>query len=369
MDALTPLLVQPQLVLPLDELPDQYEVLGKISEGGMGAIFKARNRHTGVLFAIKVMLPEMASDARAVQRFSGEARAAMSLRHPNICQVHDFGITQKSRMPYLVMEWINGICLATKVQRDDFLAVGEALYIANQIAKALAHAHLNNVVHRDLKPQNIMISRDNDGRTKVHLVDFGIAKVLTDDDSEPRQALTKTGMVVGTPLFMSPEQAKGLRVDGRSDIYALGCVMYFLLTGKPPFVAATHIETITKHCTEPPPKFDATLKIPSDLKRIIYKAMEKEPTDRYARMDDLATDLRKLISGISLEIGRLTIEKQKVRKALVMLGYFLASFLVAYVLSLLMQNVFDKPVAKEAASTPAHHARLNPHNISKSDSN
>jgi eukaryotic-like serine/threonine-protein kinase len=358
MDALTPLQVQPQLDLPLQELPNQYEVLGKISEGGMGAIYRARNRFTGMYCAIKVMLPEMASDARAMQRFSGEARAAMSLRHPNICQVHDFGITEHSRMPYLVMEWINGICLATKVQRDGYLSVGEALYISHQIAKALAHAHLNKVVHRDLKPQNIMISRDADGRTNVHLVDFGIAKVLTDDDSEQRQCLTKTGMVVGTPLFMSPEQAKGLRVDGRSDIYALGCVMYFVLTGRPPFIAATHIETITKHCTEPPPKFDSALKIPNDLKRIIYKAMEKEPTDRYAKMDDLSTDLRKLLSGISLEIGRLTIEKQKVKKILMILGYFLASFLVAYGFSIIMQNTFDKPTAKESASTPAHHARL-----------
>jgi serine/threonine-protein kinase len=364
MDALTPLQVQPQLDLPLDELPHQYEVLGKISEGGMGAIYRARNRFTGALFAIKVMLPEMARDTNALKRFSGEARAAMSMRHPNICQVHDFGITEQSHMPYLVMEWINGICLATKVQRDGYLSIGETLFIAHQIAKALAHAHQNNVVHRDLKPQNIMISRDAGGRTQVHLVDFGIAKVLTDDDFEQRQGLTKTGMVVGTPLFMSPEQAKGLRVDGRSDIYALGCVMYFLLTGRPPYIAATHIETITKHCTEPPPKFEAAYKVPGDLKRIIYKAMEKEPTDRYAKMEDLATDLRKMITGVSLEIGRLTIEKQKVKKVLLMLGYFLASFLAAYTFSLIMQSAFDKPGAKESAPTPAHHARLHTENHS-----
>lgn len=167
----------------LRELPQQYELLGKISQGGMGAIYKARNRYTKTFFAIKVMRPETAKDEKALLRFCVEAKAASSLRHPHICQVHDFGLTE-NKMPYLVMDWIDGVSLRHKVERDGKVSAQDAIRIMQQVAQALGHAHQNKIIYRDLKPDNVMLTRDAEGRTIVHLVDFGIAKVLTDEDNE-----------------------------------------------------------------------------------------------------------------------------------------------------------------------------------------
>ncbi|MBS1955948.1 MAG: serine/threonine protein kinase [Cyanobacteria bacterium SZAS-4] len=330
------------------ELPPQYELFEKVGEGGMGFIFKARNRYTHSLYAVKVLRSEFDHDQRALDRFMFEAKAASSLKHPRICCVHDFGLTA-SGIPYLVMDWIEGISLGRKVSRDKQLSVSNALEIFQQIAAALMHSHQNKVVHRDLKPENIMLGFDEQGRTAVHLLDFGIAKMLSDEDVGISGGLTRSGTVIGTPLYMSPEQARGLTIDRRSDIYSLGCVMYFTLTGVPPFLGKSVIDIITMHINAPPPEMDPALKIPADLKMIILKAMEKSPSDRYQSVEELALDLGKLNRGVSIERRMLAGERQLVKKKIVIVACFILGFIAMYAASIGLQNLLD---ASSNASSP-----------------
>lgn len=322
------------------ELPPQYELFEKVGEGGMGFIFKARNRYTHALYAVKVLRSEFDHDQRALDRFMFEAKAASSLKHPRICCVHDFGLTA-SGIPYLVMDWIEGISLGRKVTRDKQISVPDALEIFQQIAAALMHSHQNKVVHRDLKPENIMLGFDEAGRTAVHLLDFGIAKMLSDEDVGISGGLTRSGTVIGTPLYMSPEQARGLTIDRRSDIYSFGCVMYFTLTGVPPFLGKSVIDIITMHINTPPPDMDAALKIPPDLKMIVLKAMEKSPTDRYQTVEELALDLGKLNRGVSIEKRMLAGERQLVKKRIVIFICFVLGFAATYAVSIGLQNLLD----------------------------
>jgi serine/threonine-protein kinase len=341
------------------ELPVQYELIGRVKQGGMGAIYKVRNIFTNQYFAIKVLLPGASDDnAKAVQRFVVEAKAASSLQHPHICKVFDFGVTP-NRMPYLVMEWIDGISLADKVARDGPLTASESLRIFQQVASALGHAHCQKVVHRDLKPENLMISQDVLGRLDVHIVDFGIAKVLGDDeDFAQSRGLTKTGMVVGTPLYMSPEQAKASPdIDSRSDIYSLGCVMYFALTGYAPFVGDSTLETMTKHLLEEPQEFEPELKVPVSLQKIVLRAMEKEPADRYQRMDHLGSDLKKLTKGVSVEHPALTAERRTRNKRINDILSFVVAAAIVYALSIVLQNFWDGPSHPQPIKPPsANHA-------------
>jgi serine/threonine-protein kinase len=244
------------------------------------------------------------------------------------------------------MDWIEGISLGRKVTRDKQMSVPEAMEIFQQTAAALMHSHSSKVVHRDLKPENIMLSRSDRGQTDVHLLDFGIAKMLSDEDVMISGGLTRSGTVVGTPLYMSPEQARGTGVDRRSDIYSLGCVMYFTLTGAPPFVGKTVIDTITMHLNMPPPEMDPALKIPADLKMIILKALEKSPADRYQSIEELAADLGKLTRGVSIERHMLAGERQSVKKKALIIVCFILGFLLMYAASIGIQNLLDATDSK-----------------------
>jgi serine/threonine protein kinase len=326
------------------ELPQQYEVFNKISEGGMGAIYKARNRYTKAFSAIKVMRAESDVDEIALQRFIVEAKSASLLNHPNICRVNDFGLTTTNR-PYLVMDWIDGISLGAKIQRDLRIAPAEAVTIFKQVATALEHAHQNKVVHRDLKPENIMLTRTADGATVSHLVDFGIAKVLDETDLTPL-GLTQTGVVVGTPLYMSPEQATGGEIDGRTDIYCFGCVMYFVLSGKPPFLGQNFIATINKHLTQAPPEFAPNLKISDNLRLIVFRCMEKKPSDRYQTVAALSADLRNLSLGQNIDVPKLASTRKQEKKRFVTAAFFIVGFIAMYLLSIWMQDLLDASSTK-----------------------
>jgi serine/threonine protein kinase len=325
----------------VDELPPEYELLEEVGEGGMGVVFKARHRVTNGILAIKVMLPEIAQKRKNVQRFLVEAKAASSLKHPNICKVFDFGATE-SGLSYLVMEWIDGISLGRKVIRDKSVPAAEAIRIFQQISTALAHAHERKVIHRDLKPENIMLTRDGEGRTEVTVVDFGIAKMMHEDADVTRgYTLTSDGMVVGTPMYMSPEQARSQTIDGRSDIYSLGCLMYFTLTGNAPFIGETGVDTIYKHINEPLPQIDPALNIPPDLIRIVRRSLEKKPEDRYQTMQELSVDLKKLSKGVSLKGRPLSSERQATRKKVTVILYFVVGFILMYGISICLQNWLD----------------------------
>ena len=293
---------EPQKPDPLQyELPKQYRVLGKVKSGGMGAIYKVENTFTKQICAVKVMKADQAENEILRKRFVVEAKAASLLQHPHICQTYDFGISDNDVL-YLVMQWLDGISLEQKIARDGPLSVQETTTVFMQVATALAHAHENNVVHRDLKPDNLMLSRDRSGGgTNVHIVDFGIAKMVKDDGATPtNDGLTRVGALIGTPAYMSPEQAMASKIDARSDIYALGCVMYFALAGAPPFTSNNVMDLLYKHVHNAPPEFDPALKVSNAMKSIVLKCLEKKPEDRYQSMNQVAVDLKKLTKGVAV---------------------------------------------------------------------
>jgi serine/threonine-protein kinase len=269
----------------------KFRYLGKIGSGGMGVIYKAKHLILDKTVAIKMIHGHMSS-AEALQRFLIEGRATSLLSHPNIVAVHDLGTTTAGH-PYMVMDYVEGKTLADVFANEPPLTIDRFLNIFIKVCDALSHAHGKSILHRDLKPSNIMLVRDDDGLETVKIMDFGIAKLLDDTDSGA-QRLTKTGDAIGSPVYMSPEQAQGVRLDGRCDLYSLGCVMFEALAGVPPFTGATPLETLMMHIQDQPPTIEqASLGKKTDprLESIVIKLLQKDPDVRYASMDDLKQDL------------------------------------------------------------------------------
>lgn len=274
------------------DLPEQYELIRRISIGGMGAIYKARHRHTNAYLAIKILHAHVADVGNNRMRFDREAKAAAALKHPNLVVVHDYGITEK-KIPYLVMELIDGTTLQDEIGRLGVLPPGRFFHIFDQICSALVHAHSRGVVHRDIKPSNILIVKSDETPDMIKLVDFGIAKVI-DPRGMEGQELTQTGDILGSPLYMSPEQCMGEALDGRTDIYSLGCVMYQALTGKPPIIAENVVKTIFKHVNVVPDSLAVARpgsNIPLIVEQIIFRTLEKKPSNRYASIEELKNAL------------------------------------------------------------------------------
>src|SRR5437867_3925668 len=268
---------------------DRYHVLKKLGEGGMGQVYLAEHVKMGRRSAIKVMNPSLVHDPDAVARFNREAANASRITHPNVCAIYDFGETPDGTI-YLAMEFIEGEPLTDVLAREGALPAHRAGHIFLQVADALQAAHDLGIVHRDLKPDNIMISRGREGSDVVKVVDFGIAKAVGGDDS---QKVTKTGLVVGTPEFMSPEQLSGDKLDGRSDLYSLALVLFKTLTGKLPFEATTVQETMIKRLTDEPVKLAAArpdLQFPTGLQETLDAALARSPVDRYQSAAKFAAD-------------------------------------------------------------------------------
>jgi serine/threonine protein kinase len=276
---------------------DRYEVLSKIGQGGMGTVYKVRDKKLGKEFAVKVLRLDLARDQEAIKRFEQEAKAAGNLTHPNLVAVYDVGITPAGA-PYLVQDYIQGQGLSREIEVRGHLDVRSSLAIFVQICYGIEHAHRNGVIHRDLKPSNILLTKSPAGKDMVKVVDFGIAKVLPIGSGRSAE-LTQTGEIFGSPLYMSPEQCKGEKVTESSDIYALGCIMYETLTGKNPFAADNTIKVILKQVQETPVSLSSGFKgleIPASLDSVILRCLEKEPSERYQTVTDLREDLR-LVQG------------------------------------------------------------------------
>ena len=253
-------------------------ILDKVlGEGGMGRVYLARHtRIAAKRFAIKVLHQQYAQHEEALERFKREAEAAALISHPNVVGVHDYGRTQDGR-PFLVSDFLVGEELADRLHRESTLPVGEAVRIVRQVCSGLAVAHANGVTHRDVKPENVFLVGSDDDLT-VKLLDFGISRFVDNRG----KSITKAGIALGTPDFMSPEQAKGKKVDHRADIYAVGTMLYVALTGVMPFERESPQETLLALLTQeaPPPRMlDAS--IPEGLELVIQKAMAKEAEDRY----------------------------------------------------------------------------------------
>ncbi len=273
----------------------RYELLGLAGQGGMAAVYKARDRKENRDVAVKVLDRDLANMDSVLERFQKEVAAASAMAHENLAAVYDSGVTEDGR-PYIVMEYMRGQTLAQLLKKRAKLSLNEFAEIFVQVAKGLAHAHRRGVVHRDIKPSNIMLYTDAKEKLGVKLLDFGIAKSLADIDSTSLN-LTHTGQVIGSPFYMSPEQCRALPIDTRSDIYSLGCVMFEAITGGVPFKGETALDTLYKHIHEPAPRVKANhpkLKAAEILASTIETTLMKLPEARYHTARELGKDLAKL---------------------------------------------------------------------------
>jgi serine/threonine protein kinase len=263
-------------------LAGRYALGALLGVGGMAQVYRARDRALQRTVAVKVLGPPYDQDPELVARFDREARAAAALNHPNIVTIFDSGTD--GQLHYLVMEYVEGETLAALLGREGPLAPGRAALVAHQVCQALAAAHARGLVHRDVTPGNVLLSRS--GLVKV--ADFGIAKATA------TPTLTGGGMVLGTAAYLAPEQAQGGPVDGRSDLYALGCVLYELLTGVPPFAGDSPVTVAAQHVTEPPePPSRRNPQIGADLEAVVLTALAKRPRDRYQSATAMAADLER----------------------------------------------------------------------------
>src|SRR5438477_6511 len=253
-----------------------YRLMSTIGAGGMGEVWLAEHTTLGRRAAIKVLNPKYSSDPDTLRRFFNEAKAATAIAHPGIVQIFDYGESENGTA-YIVMELLEGEPLAKRLAREGRLAVPDALNLMRQVATALGAAHSRGIVHRDLKPENIFLVPDAEvvGGERAKILDFGIAKLAADEAG----VKTHTAAVMGTPLYMSPEQCRGAgKVDMRSDVYSLGCVLFALVVGRPPFVAEGAGELIAKHMIEVAPRAAAVATdIPPAVDELIARCLEKDP--------------------------------------------------------------------------------------------
>ncbi|HMR94799.1 MAG TPA: Stk1 family PASTA domain-containing Ser/Thr kinase [Microthrixaceae bacterium] len=269
-------------------LGDRYEIHQRLARGGMAQVYLARDRSLDRPVAVKELVPEFATDPSFVERFRREAQAAANLSHPNIVGVYDWG-TQDGTY-FIVMEYVDGPSLSQVIRRDGPLHPRRAAELAGEVAAALGFAHSRGVVHRDVKPGNVLLTAT--GQSKV--TDFGIARALSSPDDD----LTQAGSVMGTATYFSPEQAQGLPVDPRSDLYSLGVVLYEMVTGRPPFSGDTPLAIAYKHVQDQPaPPSTIVPEVPRGLEAIIMKLLQKRPDDRYPSAEALRADLNRYLDG------------------------------------------------------------------------
>ena len=265
----------------------RYQIIEELGKGGMGRVYKVHDTKIGEKIALKLIRPEAGLDKKSLERFSNELKLARKIRHKNVCQMFDLGEDQGTR--YITMEYVHGEDLKQLIRKVGRLSPGQAIGIARQVCDGLEEAHKLGVVHRDLKPQNIMV--DEDGKARI--MDFGIARSLSG------KSMTGAGVMIGTPEYMSPEQVEGKDIDQRSDIYSLGVILYEMVTGSVPFEGDTPFTIGVKHKSEIPknPK-ELNAQIAEDLSRLILRCLEKDKAKRYQTAEELRTDLEKVEQGL-----------------------------------------------------------------------
>ena len=269
---------------------DQYEVLEKIGQGGIGSVYKVRHSKNQEVFALKLLKPEAAQDNAMVTRFYQEARACATLNHPALVKVHDIGIYEEA--PYLVLEFVPGSPLSSIIRSEKRLAVPVALSIAAQVAEALVYAHAKGIVHRDIKPGNILVSTE----TKVKIVDMGMVKMIHES------GITLSGQTMGTPRYMPPEQIEDAsKVNHQVDIYALGATLYFMVAGVPPYheLRTKHLGELLKHIvTTPPVPVESLVELTPAVAKLIARSMERDPKKRIPDAKTLVKEIQNVLKHI-----------------------------------------------------------------------
>lgn len=283
-------------------ISDRFETVSLLGEGGMGRVFEVRDRELDSHFAIKVLVDSLTKDRTALARFVQEAKSISKLNHPNIIGVYENGTTH-SGAPYLVMDRLEGKTLGQFLKDEGSFEASRAISIFLQIAEALAHAHKTGIIHRDVKPSNVMLCRTESGLETVKVLDFGIAKVMPMADTAA--TLTQTGEVFGSPMYMSPEQCEGHDLDQRSDIYSFGCLMFEALTGKAPFAGENPFKVMLSQVQKEPPSMrqvKSDIVLPRGLESVIRRCLAKDPADRYQSMEVLIKDLHLLEQGFEPKV-------------------------------------------------------------------
>lgn len=267
---------------------ERYEVVEELGKGGMGIVYKVFDKKIKEIVALKLIKPEIDSDAKMIDRFRNEIKLARKISHRNVCRMYDLG--EEGESHFITMEYVPGENLKSFIRRSEKLTIGKAISIANQVSEGLSEAHSLGVVHRDLKPQNIMIDKKGNAR----IMDYGLARSLQ------TEGITGTGFIIGTPEYMSPEQVDGQETDQRTDIYALGVILYEMVTGSLPFKGETPLSIAVKHKTDIPrnPR-EIDSQISEALSHLILKCMEKDKEKRYQTADELRSELKNIEKGIS----------------------------------------------------------------------
>ena len=266
----------------------RYQIIEELGKGGMGRVYKVLDKEVNAKVALKLIKPEIAKDKKTIERFRNELKVARDIAHKNVCRMYHLG--KEKGAYYITMEYVSGEDLKSFIRRSGIISVGKAISIANQVCEGLSEAHRLGVIHRDLKPQNIMIDKEGN----VRIMDFGIARSLR------AKGITGSGVMIGTPNYMSPEQVDGKETDQRSDIYSLGVILYEMVTGRAPFEGDTALSIAVKHKTEAPDdprKYNEQLS--EELCQIILKCLEKDKDIRFQNAGELRKALLDIEQGIS----------------------------------------------------------------------
>jgi len=322
-------------------LGGRYELLNELGAGGMGRVYRACDRETNEILALKVLLPEYAADPAMAERFKNELRLARRITHKNVCRIYDFNRTDS--FAYITMEYVDGETLRALLKRSGPLAPARAVEIATQICSGLAEAHAQGVVHRDLKPENVMITKSG----QVKLMDFGIARSL--------DSATTSHTMIGTPGYMAPEQAQGQPVTVRTDIYAFGMIMYECLTGRPAFTGTTPVAVALKQVQERPTPLRALRpEIPPALEVGVMRCLEKDPARRFASADALAAALTPATAPAPARVNKPVVANTRNQPAPSRMPWALALVVIAVGAIWMMKS--NAPTTREPRAIPAQSA-------------